>query len=301
MRILFIGGTGNISSECISLLSGHEVWAITRGSGHVRRKPLPYWVKQQPDYDYMTFDVVADFVCYTKEQAEERVKTYEGRCGQYIFISSTAVYSRPAELPYTENSPTDNYYWDYAKNKREAEQVFLDSGMPVTIIRPGHTYNMTFPSCIGGNDWTVPSRILEGKPVYLCGDGTTLWTLTHAKDFAMAFYKLIGELGVYHVTSDEYMTWREIYWTITRELGCASIVKYILTRDIKNQKLYDEVMGHKTWCDIYDNSKIKSLGWEATISFRDGIRRTIKWYMEKEERRVVDENMNRLLDDMEGR
>jgi len=325
VKILFIGGNGNISWHCVAkaLSEGHEVWTLNRGATIRTRRAAPADVVQMHAdmrdpasvralLKGVEFDVIADFICFTREQALVDIDLFRNRTGQFIFISSTSIYQRPAgRYPLVETSPLGSPQWDYARNKIVCEQVFLEAhggrGFPVTIVRPAHTYDTLVPDAVGNGDWTVAERMLAGKPVLIHGDGSALWTVTHAEDFAAAFVRLFGQptaLGeAFHITSDEWLTWRQISDATARALGVDAPRFVYVPSDLiahLNPDVGKGLLGHKTWSDVYDNSKIKSVakGWRAQISFEDGIRRTIEWLRADRARQRVDSALNQFMDDV---
>jgi nucleoside-diphosphate-sugar epimerase len=317
MKILFIGGNGNISWNCAmeSLKKGCEVWVLNRDSGSVMRRELPNDVhKIKADIRSLKkldekFDVIADFICFTPEQAMQDVELFKELCGQFVFISSASVYQKPlATVPITESTPLKNPYWLYSRNKIACEELFFkeyrEKNFPITVVRPSHTYDTIIPAAMGSSGWTNSSRILAGKPVVLHGDGTTLWTLTHAEDFAKAFAALLGNAAAigqaFHITSDEWLTWRQITEYVAEALGRKAEFACVASEKIaeKNPDLGAGLLGDKAWCGIFDNSKIKKFvpGWQAAIPFREGIKRTIAWFMKKEERRKINAELDAFLD-----
>jgi nucleoside-diphosphate-sugar epimerase len=325
MKILLIGGNGNISWHCTNeaVLAGHEVWIMNRGvSTHLRRTVPSSVVKLIADIRNpisvkavlgdTKFDVVADFLCQTTEHAQNDIELFKDRTDHFIFISSTAIYQKPINvLPITESTPLQNRYWDYAKNKIASEETFLTAfrgqGFPITIIRPSHTYDTIIPEAVGYSDWTVSQRMLDGKPILLHGDGSTLWTLTHAEDFARAFILLLGNASsvghAFHITSDEWLTWRQITEIVAKSLG-AQTPQYVFvpSENIyqQNTRLGETLLGHKMWCDIYDNTKIKSFakGWQAKIPFREGIHRTLDWFNQEPARKRIDHSLDKIMDSL---
>ena len=324
MKILFVGGYGNISWHCTqkALELGNEVYLLNRSQTTNSRRELPIGAKlvlsdvrdieqTQKALDGLDFDVVCDFICYHAEEAKDAIKLFKNKTKQYIVVSSGANYNRiGAKYPLTEDVPQFNN-WTYAKNKIEMEQIFMSeykaSGFPVTIVRPGQTYDTLIPDAVGNADWTVAQRIIDGKPIIIFGDGTTLWTVTHSKDFANAFVQLfanpktIGE--AYHITSDEWLTWNEITSLTAKALGVDSPkIIYMPTNFIAkiNPDLAIGIAGHKMHCDIYDNSKIKSIakGWEAKIKFKDGIKQSIEWLKEDRNRRRINQKLNADLEEL---
>jgi len=325
MKILFIGGNGNISWHCAtkSQQAGHEVFILNRGATVKTRRPCPINVKHiyadmrdaasvKNALKGMNFDIVADFICYTPEQAHIDINLFRNITKQFIFISSTANYQRTfCKYPITESTPLYNPCWEYAQNKIDCEKIFLDfyekENFPITIVRPGHTYDTIIPDAVGNGDWTIAKRMIEGKPVVIHGDGSTLWTVTHSEDFARAFIKLfnnpaaIGE--AFHITSDEWLTWRQISEIVALTLGAPKPRFIYVPSEIiaqLNPLIGKGLLGHKTWCDIYDNSKIKSIakGWQANIKFEQGIQRTIDWLKADNNRQRVNSDLNLFLDNL---
>jgi len=325
MKVLLIGGNGNISWHCANqaLLAGHDVWILNRGATIKTRRACPPDVRQlhadmrdsasvKKALNGMDFDVVADFICYTPEQALVDIDLFRNITKQFIFISSAANYQRPTnKYPITESAPLYNPHWEYAQNKIDCEKVFLEfyqkEHFPMTIVRPGHTYDTIIPDAVGNGDWTIAKGMIEGKPVVIHGDGSTLWTVTHSEDFARAFIELfnnpaaIGE--AFHITSDEWLTWRQISETVALALGAPKPRFVYIPSEIiaqLNPAIGKGLLGHKTWCDIYDNSKIKSIakGWQANIKFEQGIQSTIDWLKADNNRQRINTELNVFLDDL---
>src|SRR5512140_3525495 len=206
MKILFIGGTGIISSACsqLAIERGHELYLLNRGQTTKRPVPVGAKVLHGDIRDLAsaraaladhTFDAVVDWIAFTTDHIETDLDLFRGRTGQYVFISSASAYQTPpARLPITESTPLRNPYWQYSRDKIACEDLltaaYRAEGFPVTIVRPSHTYDRTLVPFDGG--WTVLGRIRAGKPVVVHGDGTSLWTLTHHEDFATGFVPLLG-------------------------------------------------------------------------------------------------------------
>jgi nucleoside-diphosphate-sugar epimerase len=324
MKVLFIGGTGNISWYCATKAqqAGHEVWILNKGEVEKTRRQLPAHAKQlyadirdieaiKNALKGMKFDVVADFLCYTPEQAQADIKLFRGITKQFIFVSSAGNYQRPCEYPIAESNRLYNPKWEYSQNKIDCEKIFLKyykkEKFPVTIVRPGHTYDTLLPDAVGKGDWTNAKRMIEGKPIVIHGDGSTLWTLTHSEDFARAFVKLFGKSSAigqaFHITSDELLNWRQISEMVASALGVKNPrFIYVPSETIAklNPEIGEGLIFHKTWCDIYDNSKIKSIakGWKAEISFEKGIKRTIAWLKADKNRQRVNLDLDLFLDDL---
>jgi nucleoside-diphosphate-sugar epimerase len=254
-----------------------------------------------------TFDVVVNWIAYTPDRIEADLALFRGRTGQYVFISSASAYlTPPVSLPVTESTPLANPYWEYSRNKIACEEMLLqayrDEGFPVTIVRPSHTYDRTSIPVHGG--YTVIDRMRKGKKVVVHGDGTTLWVLTHHRDFAKGFVGLLGNnhaIGeVFHITSDELLTWNTIVELLAKAAGTTADIVHIPSGVIAR---YDEdwgasLLGDKTHCMIFDNSKIKRAvpGFESTIPFSKGVEEIIAWYDEEPARQVVDERVDTMLD-----
>ena len=247
MKVLFIGGTGNISS-CVSKLAldkGIELYHLNRGHNLPVKGAINLIADiHNPEQtrkvlENHRWEVVVNWVAFTKEDVIRDIDLFKNRTSQYIFISSASAYQKPP-LNYiiTEETQLENPFWDYSQNKIDCEnllmQEFRDRQFPVTIVRPSHTYNTVIPVTLGGwEEYTVVDRIKKGLPIIVQGDGTSLWTLTHANDFAKGFLGLMGNsqaIGeAFHITSDEVLTWNQIYATLARAVGCeAKIFPVIL-------------------------------------------------------------------------
>ncbi len=184
---------------------------------------------------------------------------------------------------------------------------YKKEGFPITIVRPGHTYDTLIPEAVGNGDWTNVKRMIEGKPILIHGDGSTVWTVTHSEDFANAFVKLfnnqsaIGE--IFHITNDELLTWSMIVKMTGFAVGVGSPEIVHVPSEVLakwNLALGEGLLGHKMWCDVYDNSKIKSIakGWQAKIKFEEGIERTINWLREDKNRQRVNKDLDKFIDKM---
>jgi nucleoside-diphosphate-sugar epimerase len=318
MKILMVGGTGNISSFVTEelLQRGHRVYHLNRGN-----KSAPEGVvtlkadindKDQVEsvLKGLSFDGVVDWLVYTPEQAERAIKIYRQRTAHYIFISSATVYQKPPSTPIiTESTPLSNPFHSYARNKMACEDVFTHAfragQFPVTIIRPSHTYGKGWvPTPFGSADYTMARRILDEKQVIVPGDGQSLWTLTHARDFARALSGLIGNpltLGeAFHITSDESLTWDAIVNLIGSYLGKKPRIVHIPTDFIyeKSEKFGPGIKGDKCYSVIFDNSKIKRFvpSWSAQISFATGVRQNLEELMPFEEHLIVQEETEREIE-----
>ncbi len=301
MKVLFIGGTGNISRSVskLAIERGYDLYHLNRGqhvadiSGvHTLHADVTQLAQVQEVLRPHQFDVVIDWIAFTENDIERDLTLFRGQCGQFIFISSASAYQKPMTHPViTESTPMTNPYWRYSQNKVICEErlmrAYRDEGFPVTIVRPSHTYNTQFPVAVGNWDsYVIPQRMLEGKPVVVHGDGTSLWTLTHSDDFALGFAGLLGHpqaIGqAFHITSDFILTWDQIYEQIGAALGVKPIIVHIPSEFIArvDHETGASLIGDKMWCYLFDNSKIKRFVPEyvARIPFHEGIRRTVAWF-----------------------
>jgi nucleoside-diphosphate-sugar epimerase len=318
LRVLFIGGSGIISSACsrVTVERGIELFALNRGVSTSR--PLPSQVRtlradiRDPvsvaeQIKGLDFDAVVDWVAFTPEQVRTDIELFGGRTGQYVFISSASAYQTPpARLPVTESTPLRNPYWQYSRDKIACEDVLVaayrERGFPVTIVRPSHTYDRTLVPFDGG--WTVLGRMLAGKPVIVHGDGTSLWTLTHHEDFARAFVPLLGQPRVLgeavHITSDEVLTWNQIAETLAGALGVAARVVHVPSDTIAaaDPQWGAGLLGDKAHSMVFDNAKVRALvpGWNAVIPFAQGAREIADWYLADPARQVTDTTLDAVMD-----
>jgi len=309
MKILMIGGTGIISSAVSDLLvaRGHELTLLNRGAS-VRPVPAgaevlvadirdPGSVKKAMGDRH--FDSVVDWLSFVPQHVQTALELFEGRTGQYVYISSASAYRKPTvALPIVESNLLNNPFWEYSRNKIACEEMLLDryrtKGTPVTVVRPSHTYDKTLFPMDGG--WTVVDRMLKGLPVIVHGDGTSLWTLTHHKDFAKGFVGLLGHpyaLGeVFHITGDEWLTWNEIFRLTAQAAGVEANVVHVpsdlIAREDANWGA--GLLGDKAHSVIFDNTKIRRLVPDFTcpIPFAQGIREVVAWHRADPKRQVVD-------------
>lgn len=317
MRILFIGGTGIISSACTELCfrKGVDLYVLNRGSSS---RTIPDAVKTlkadirninqvKEALADLTFDVVVDWVAYKPEHVKNDVELFKDRTNQYIFISSASAYKKPPDrVPIIETDPLDNPFWEYSRNKIQCENYLMDiyrsENFPLTIVRPSHTYDKTKIPLHGG--YTTINRMIEGKPVIIHGDGTSLWTLTHHKDFAKGFFGLLGKseaIGeAYHITSDEFQTWNQICQALADPLGVQPEIIHIPSDFIiqYDKDWGDGLLGDKAHCLIFDNSKIKNINpdYEANIPYREGANEIIEWYREDPSRGEIDTELDQRMD-----
>jgi nucleoside-diphosphate-sugar epimerase len=300
VKVLFIGGTGLISEACVRLAleRGMTVTLLNRGT----RDSAPAGCEtitadiRQPDAVARAlagrrWDIACDFVAYTPDHIETDLGLFAGRTDQYIFISSATVYRRPPPSHIvTEETPLENAWWQYARDKIACEErlrrAMRETGLPATIVRPSSTYGPTKLPAAAGSGHTVLDRMRRGRPVLVPGDGQSLWTLTHRTDFARAFIGLLGNpraVGeAVHITSDEVLTWDEIYRTIARAAGVTDPkLVHMASETIARYSLSagEKLLGDRASSMVFDNSKVKRLvpGFAATIPFADGVRECIAW------------------------
>lgn len=314
MEILLIGGTGTISAAVARLAAGRgaKVTLLTRG----RRPELAPEGAELLTADVSdaktvgrllagrSFDAVADFTVMAPREAERDIALFSGRTGQFLFISSASVYQKPpVNYPIAESAPLGNPFWRYARDKIACEELFTaayrSGGFPVTIVRPSHTYcERTVPLAVHGKHgaWQVLERMRSEKPVIAHGDGLTLWTFTHADDFAQGFCGLLGNphaIGeAVHITSDEAITWNDAYEAIGKALGVRPNLAHIPSDFLAaaDPGLLGPLLGDKAYCGVFDNSKIKRLvpGFRAKILFANGIRRSVDYFLSHPEAQTPD-------------
>lgn len=300
MKVLFIGGTGNISSAVTAraVLSGIELWHLHRGRAAL--EPLPREVQTlHADIRNLAqaadalrgheWDCVVNWITFTPDQARADMDLFRGRTKQFVFISSASAYQTPPASPFiTEETPLDNPFWEYSRNKAACEKLFLAAAdFPATVVRPSHTYRTVIPTGPGAWDYSVVRRLKAGGPAVIHGDGSSLWVVTHAQDFAKGFVGLLGREDAvgeaFHITSDEVLTWNQIYATIAEVFECEPNVVHIPSDFIaKTDPDFSgpSLLGDKTHSVIFDNSKIKRFvpDFQATISFREGLQMSRDWF-----------------------
>jgi nucleoside-diphosphate-sugar epimerase len=320
MRVLFVGGTGIISSACstLALKRGIELYLLCRGESpraapegaHIIRADIRQPGEAQLALADLTFDAVANFVAFEPAHIETDLELFAGRTNQYVFISSASAYKKPIDhWPITESTPLKNPHWQYSRNKIACEdrllRAYREDGFPMTIVRPSHTYDKTLlPFDPYQAGYTVLRRMLEGKPVVVHGDGTSLWVLTHQADFATGFVGLLGcpqAIGeAFHITSDEVLTWNQIYELVGHAAGVEPTLVHVPSEVIAD---YDPewgagLLGDKSHSVIFDNSKLKRLVPEyvATIPFARGAREIVRFYQENPEFEAIRPDVDDLMD-----
>ncbi len=312
MRVLFIGGTGNLSYEASlrALDRGIELFHLNRGSRPDRAIPglctLHADVRDRDALERvlsgLRFDAVVDFIAYTPEDVARDIELFRDRAAQYVFISSASVYRKPGTgQVITESTRLHNPYWGYARAKiaceRRLEAEGAASGFPYTIVRPSHTYGRGWiPSAFSSGSFTVPARILAGKEIVVPGDGQTLWTITHARDFSVGLLGLLGRAEAigeaFQITGDEALTWDAIHLALARALGKEARIVHIPSEFIAraNPAMGERLLGDKAWSSVFDCAKLKRLvpEFRTTVSLAEGLRESLAWLFEDDSRRIID-------------
>ena len=325
MRILIIGGTGTISSAITRQLaaSGQDLWLLNRGT---RKQEVPAGVKQiVADISNeeevmrllgdMQFDAVCEFIGFVPEQVERDIRLFKGRTHQYVYISSASSYNKPASNHViNEGTTLANPYWEYSRKKIACEELLMreyrENAFPVTIVRPSHTYcERSVPVSVHGpkGSWQVLKRMIDGKPVVVQGDGSSLWTLTWNEDFASGFIGLLGNpkaIGeAFQIMSDESLTWNQVYKCVADALGVAFHPYYVSSEFLAAvaPKEYDftgNLLGDKSVTVVFDCSKLKRVvpGFQATTRFHEGVRRCVAYLLSHPELQVEDEEFDAWCD-----
>jgi nucleoside-diphosphate-sugar epimerase len=300
MKVLYIGGTGEISTACVrqSVAAGHDVTIFNRGRTEEALPEAVHRITGDMDdaaaYEALgkaNFDVVCQFVAYDMARVERDVQVFGGRCGQYIFISTASAYEKPPkQYVLTEAVPLGNPFWLYSQAKADMEAYLTyrhaEGRLPVTIVRPSHTVRTRFPGGIAsGDDWAW--RMLQGRPIIVHGDGTGLWTLTYATDFAAPFVSLLGRkkaLGeAFHITRHmQAHMWNHIFEAMGRALGVQPRLVHVPAETLVR---YDPawagpLLGDKAWPVLYDNTKVMSVAgkFECKVSMEECLRLAAEHY-----------------------
>ena len=318
LRVLFIGGSGVISSACSWLAAerGIELSVLNRGSTADRPLPAEATVLHADIRDPASvrevlgnrdFDVVVDWVAFAPKHVQADIELFGGRTRQYVFISSASAYQTPpARLPVVESTPLRNPFWGYAQAKIACEDLLVaayrDDGFPVTIVRPSHTYDQTRIPLEGG--WNTLGRMRQGKPIVVHGDGTSLWTLTHHRDFARGFVPLLGHqrtIGeAFHITSDDVLTWNQIAEIVGVAAGVTARIVHVPSDAIAavDPDWGAGLLGDKAHSMVFDNSKLRQVvpGYRAVIPFEQGARELVAWYDEDPSRQRADPRMDAAMD-----
>ncbi|HEX2101204.1 MAG TPA: SDR family oxidoreductase, partial [Candidatus Synoicihabitans sp.] len=321
-NVLFIGGTGIISTACteLAVARGFEVTLLNR-SGRALVAGTKTIAADVGDVAATaaalrgrTWDCVVDFLAFTPAHIDDRLRLFLGHTGQYVFISSASAYQKPlrGHPLITESTPLANPLWDYSRNKIACEERLLGefraNEFPVTIVRPSLTYgDIVVPLAV--NSWqrsfTAIDRLRRGRPLIIPGDGLTLWTITHNSDFAKGLVGLLGHRGsighAFHITSEEALTWNEIY-AATAEAAGVNTPRFVhIASDFITTCLPESVgslLGDKSHTALFDNTKIKRFvpDYVATTRYRDGIARTIAWFEAEPARQQVDRELDEKWD-----
>ncbi|MBO5164651.1 MAG: NAD-dependent epimerase/dehydratase family protein [Ruminococcus sp.] len=315
MKALLIGGTGTISMAVTKLLAEKEweVYLLNRGT---QKRELPQGVNvinadindeaaAAKKLDGMKFDAVCEFIGFVPEQLERDYRLFNGRTKQFMYISSASAYHKPvSDYIISERTTLANPYWEYSRNKIACEEflmkMYRENGFPITIVRPSHTYDeRSVPLGVHGRNgsWQVIKRMIEGKPVIIHGDGASLWTMTHNSDFAKGFVGLMGNIHAigeaYQITSDETLTWNQIYGSIANALG-VELVPYHVSSDflcsVSDYDFKGSLIGDKANSVVFDNEKLKRAvpDFKAEVRFDEGIRRTIEYILRHPEYQISD-------------
>lgn len=319
MKILIIGGTGIISTYVVkkALSMGMDVTVFNRGS---HKDTLPNGVHLiegdinnfEESYELLKdkyFDSVAQFVAFTPDQVKRDIKLFKGLTNQYIFISSASAYHKPVEdYPIKETTPLHNPYWEYSHNKILCEN-YLNTvkDMNITIVRPSHTYNNKMIMAVMTRwqyDYAHMKRLIDGKPIIIPGDGTSVWTITHASDFANSFVYLFGDKRAYnetfHITGEILYTWEQLTNIMAKALNVKPNIIHIPTDFIIKHmpEMEGPLLGDKSWSAIFDNTKIKSISKEYTSSVRyeEVVHDVIDYFNSHVDSQMVSEDYERLYD-----
>lgn len=315
MKVLFVGGTGTISTAISKQLvkEGHELYVLNRGN---RNSELPEGVRSligdinEEDkiaemLKDMNFDVVCDFIGFVPSQLERDYRLFAGKTKQFMYISSASAYQKPVgNYLINEATPLCNPYWEYSRNKIACEEylmkMYRENGFPVTIVRPSHTYDeRSIPIGVHGDkgSWSIAKRMLAGKPVIVHGDGTSLWTMTHNSDFAKGFIGLMGNIHAigetFQITSDESLTWNQVYQAVADALGVEYKPYYVSSAFLHEAGPYDfegSLIGDKANSVVFDNSKLKKAvpDFKATVRFDQGVKMVVDYVLSHPEYQIED-------------
>jgi nucleoside-diphosphate-sugar epimerase len=322
MRVLFTGGTGNISTACtaLALEKGIEVFHLNRGTRPEREQTGVRSLKadiRDPEavrraLGSTRFDAVVQFLAFRPEHIETDLGLFADKTDHYVFISTCSAYKKPSLTPWiTEDTPLENPFWEYSRLKAACEETLRKGAarlsMPYTIVRPSHTYDDGWiPGCFGSGSYGLAWRMLKGLEVVVPGDGQSLWTLTHASDFALGLIGLLGKEEAFgeafHITSDEHLTWDAIHRIIGQALGVEPRIVHVTSEYIA--RLYPErgagLLGDKAVSVLFDNSKIRRLvrDFSPRISFEQGIRKSLAWFDQLPAMKIPDATMNAEMDDI---
>ena len=324
MKILFIGGTGVISSACadLAVARGHDLFVLNRGAS--TKHPLPDGVTLlhgdiHADEAHLAslvaghrFDAVVDYIAFSPNDIQRDLRLFRDRTDQCMFISSASAYQKPVKnYLITEETPLENPYWEYSRNKIACEDLLMKEyrqhGFPVTIIRPSHTYGYSqipFGVSSWRDPWTVIDRMKRGKKVIVPGDGTSLWVLTWNEDFAKGLVGLLGNpkaVGeAFQITSDEVLSWEQIHLEAYQALGLEPNVIHIPSDFIArfDEHAVGSLIGDKSNSVVFDNSKIRRYvpGFKCEVRWAEGLRRSLAWFEAHPEFQTVDHEADEMWD-----
>lgn len=316
MKLLFVGGTGLISSACsdLAVKRGHELFLLNRSTS--KKYPAPKGSTTlradiHADSTHLSallagqhFDAVVDFIAFTPEDIKRDLALFRDKTDQFVFISSASAYQKPVKnYLITEETPLENPFWQYSRDKIACENLLMDeyrnNGFPVTIVRPSHTYGRTQIPFIYGSwthPWTLISRMKEGKPVIVPGDGTSLWVLTWNEDFAKGFLGLLGNENAigeaFQITSDKVLSWDQIYLEAYQALGAEPRLVHIPSDFIvrHDESSLGTLIGDKSNSVVFDNSKIKRFvpDYNCEVKWSEGLRRALAWFEAHPEFQTID-------------
>ena len=324
MKLLFIGGTGLISSACseLAVQRGHELFLLNRSESKKYPAPKGSTVLQADIYaepSHITelianhhFDAVIDFIAFTPQDIERDINLFRDKTNQFVFISSASAYQKPVKnYLITEETPLENPYWEYSRNKIACEerlmQAYRDEKFPITIIRPSHTYGPSqIPFIVGSwqHPWTLVDRMKQGKQIIIPGDGTSLWVLTWHDDFAVGLIGLLGNkkaIGeAFQITSDEVLSWEQIYLEAYQALGLSLNVVHIPSDFIAkfDEHAIGSLIGDKSNSVVFDNSKIKSFvpEYNCKVKWSEGVRRSLAWFESHPEFQTIDHDAIKMME-----
>ncbi len=319
MKVLFIGGTGNISTSVSRLCVQHgiELFLLNRGTTGVKiegatviNADINDKARVEAALKGHSWDSVVNWIVFKPEEAVRDIELFKGKTKQYIFISSASAYQKPPSHPViTESTPLCNPYWDYSRDKITCEETlnraYREINFPITIVRPSLTFDTVIPVALGGwNEYNIIDRLKKGRKIIVHGDGTSLWVNTHADDFAKGFAGLLGHLQAighaFHITTDEVLTWNQIYTALASAVGVEPDIVHIPTDFIVkyDKSLEGGLTGDKSNSVIFDNTKIKTFvpDFKATIPFNQGIKRVVDWFEADKKRQVINKQTDEMLD-----
>ncbi|MCX6056916.1 MAG: SDR family oxidoreductase [Chloroflexi bacterium] len=324
MKLLFIGGTGLISSACsdLAIERGHELFLLNRSASTKYSAPKHSTILHadiHADSAHLSallaghrFDAVVDFIAYSPQDIERDISLFREKTDQFVFISSASVYQKPPQnYLITEETPLENPFWEYSRNKIACEDMlmktFRTDGFPITIIRPSHTYGPTqIPLCVSSwqHPWTIIDRMQRGEKVVVPGDGTSLWVLTWHADFARGLVGLLGKKNavgeVFQITSDQVLSWNQIYLEVYQALDQSPNMVHVPSDFIArfDEGAMGSLIGDKSNSVVFDNSKIKKFvpDYHCDVNWAEGLRRALTWFKDHPEFQTIDSESNLIWD-----